>query len=88
MLMPKTSSLPSYTVTVRDPLGKETRWGLRASDLETAAERAAKRVALDKRRVRAKRTSGKPGEPGWFFPLREGAAWPFAGNAFHIEVTP
>jgi hypothetical protein len=76
------TKLSEFTITVRDNDGKEHSWGLKASDLEDAAARACKKVCL--RKATAKRTSGKPGEPGHFYPHVNGA-WPFGGNSYYVE---
>lgn len=77
------TKLSTFTVTVRDWRGRHHSWPLKAKDLEEAAQKAARKCSL-KRGVKARRTSGKVGEPGWFYPQIPGP-WPFGGNSYYVE---
>ena len=66
-----------FNVTVRSPM-KLIHWDIRAADLEEAAKLACKRCTLQK--AIPMRTTGKTGEPGWFYPHGPNPKWPFVGN--------
>lgn len=76
-------ALLDFTIRVLCGDGSEREWPLKATGIEDAAERACRRVSLD-RRARPKRTSGAPGEPGWFVPYIEARRFPFAGSGYHV----